>query len=194
VHQDGVWFVTRLKTNSCYEVVQASPASGPILADQIIRLNSPRGQACYPDRLRRVHYQDPETGKEYVFLTNRLDLAALQVAELYRCRWQVELFSKWIKQNLKIKTCYGTSQNAVLIQIWTALISYLLLLWLKFRSKVEWGLLELSRLAQTMLLERCDLWALLCPKPPDPRHPPCYSTSVPDTNGGSHCLSASLLG
>lgn len=142
LHQDGVWFVTRLKTNSCYEVIQESPAVGPVLADQIIRLSSPRGQACYPELLRRVRYQDPETGKEYVFLTNCLDLAALQVAELYRRRWQVELFFKWIKQNLKIKAFYGTSKNAVLIQIWTALIAYLLLLWLKFKSKVDWGLLE----------------------------------------------------
>ena len=171
LHQGGVWFVTRLKTNSCYEVVQTQAASGPVLADQIIRLSSPHGQACYPELLRRVHYRDPETGKEYVFLTNRLDLSALEVAELYRRRWQIELFFKWIKQNLKVKAFYGSSKNAVLIQIWTALIAYLLLVWLKFKSTVGWGLLELTRLAQTMLLERCNLWAMLCPPPPDNRQP-----------------------
>jgi hypothetical protein len=171
LHQGGVWFVTRLKSNSCYEVIQEQKAAGPILADQIIRLSSPKGQACYPEPLRRVHYRDPETGKEYVFLTNRLDLTALQVAELYRRRWQIELFFKWIKQHLKIKAFYGTSQNAVLIQIWTALIAYLLLVWLKFKTKVGWGLLELCRLAQTMLMERIDLWAMLCPRPPDNRQP-----------------------
>ena len=170
LHQDGVWFVTRLKTNSCYEVIQAQRAIGPILADEIIRLSSPQRQACYPELLRRVHYRDPETGKEYVFLTNRLDLTALQLAELRR-RWQIELFFKWIKQNLKIKAFYGTSKNAVLIQIWTALIAYLLLVWLKFKSKTGWRLMELTRLAQTMLLERLDLWALLCPQPPDNRQP-----------------------
>jgi len=85
------------------KVIQEQAASGPILADQIIRLSSPKGQASYPEPLRRVHYRDPETGKEYVFLTNRLDLSALEVAELYRRRWQIELFFKWIKQNLKIK-------------------------------------------------------------------------------------------
>lgn len=169
LHQGGVWFVTRLKTNSCYEVVRETPASGPILADQVIRLRSPHGQARYPDLLRRVHYR--ETGKEYVFLTNRLDLPAWRVAELYRRRWQVELFFKWIKQNLKIKAFYGTSRNAVLIQIWTALIAYLLLVWLKFKSKAGWSLLEFTRLAQTMLLERCNLWAMLSPRPPDPKHP-----------------------
>ena len=91
------------------------------------------------------------------------------MAELYRRRCQIELFFKWIKQNLKIKAFYGTSKNAVLIQIWTALIAYLLLVWLKFKSKTGWGLLQLTRLAQTMLLERMDLWSLLCPQPPDNR-------------------------
>lgn len=164
LHQGGVWFVTRLKRNTCFAVVQTRRAAGPVLADEVIRLSSPQGRAAFPHRLRRVQYRDPETGREYVFLTNRLDLSALEVAELYRRRWQIELFFKWIKQNLKIKAFYGTSKNAVLIQIWTALIAYLLLVWLKFKSKVGWGLLELSRLAQTMLLERCDLWGLLNPR------------------------------
>ena len=169
LHQGRTWFVTRLKRNSSYEIIEEPAASGPILADQIICLGSPKGQASYPEPLRRVHYRDPETGKEYVFLTNRQDLSALEVAELYRRRWQIELFFKWIKQNLKIKAFYGTSKNAVLIQIWTALISYLLLVWLKFKTKAGWGLLQLSRLAQTMLLERQHLWALLGLRPPD--HP-----------------------
>ena len=82
-----------------------------------------------------------------------------------------QLFFKWIKQNLKIKAFYGTSKNAVLIQIWTALIAYLLLVWVKFKTKAGWGLLELTRLAQTMLLERMDLWALLGLRPPDNRQP-----------------------
>ena len=171
LHQGSVWFVTRLKTNSRYEIVRTQAASGPVLADQIIRLSSPQGQTCYPEPLRRVHYRDPETGKEYVFLTNRLDLSALEVAELYRRRWQIELFFKWIKQNLKIKAFYGTSKNAVLIQIWTALIAYLLLVWVKFKTRVGWGLLDLTRLAQTMLLDRMDLWSLLGLRPSDNRQP-----------------------
>jgi hypothetical protein len=171
LHKGGVWFVTRLKTNSRYEVVQSRAASGPVLADQIIRLSSLQGQVCYPEPLRRVHYRDPETDKEYVFLTNRLNLPAPEVAELYRRRWQIELFFKWIKQNLKIKAFYGTSKNAVLIQIWTALIAYVLLIWLKFKSKTGWGLLQLTRLAQTMLLERLELRALLGLRPTDHRQP-----------------------
>jgi len=170
-----VWFVTRLKSNSRYEIIEAQTASGPILAGQIICLGSPQGRASYPEPLRRVHYRDPETGKEYVFFTNRQDLSALEVAELYRRRWQIELFFKWIKQNLKIKAFYGTSKNAVLIQIWTALLAYLLLVWLKFKTKAAWGLLQLSRLAQTMLLERMDLLALLGLRPPDNRQPVLFN-------------------
>jgi hypothetical protein len=164
--RQGIWFVTRLKTNACYEVVadRAITATGLVLADQVIRFSSAHGLAVYPEPLRRVHYRDPETAKEYVFLTNRLDLSALEVAALYRRRWQIELFFKWIKQNLKIKAFYGTSKNAVLIQIWTALISYLLLIWVKLRSTVGWGLLEIARFIQTMLLERCKLWDILSPR------------------------------
>jgi len=175
LHQGDVWFVTRLKSNSCLEVVQEAWAGGPVLADQIIRLSSHRSRASYPEPLRRVPYRDPETGKEYVFLTNRLDLSALEVAELYRRRWQIELFFKWIKQHLKIKAFYGTSKNAVLIQIWTALIAYLLLVWVKFKTKAGWGLLELTRLAQTMLLERMNLRALLGLSPPDNRQPVLFN-------------------
>jgi putative transposase len=156
-------------------VVQEAWSGGPVLADQVIRLSSQKGQACYPEPLRRVHYRDPETGKEYVFLTNHLDLSALEVAELYRRRRQIELFFKWIKQNLKIKAFYGTSKNAVLIQIWTALIAYLLLVWVKFKTKAGWGLLELSRLAQTMLLERMNLRALLGLPPPENRQPVLFN-------------------
>jgi len=117
-----------------------------------------------------VHYRDPDTGKEYVFLTNLPDLPALAVADLYRQRWQIETFFRWIKQNLKIKGFYGTSENAVLIQIWTAMIAYLLLLWLKVRSWAGWSILELTRLVKTLIMERCNLWDLLCPRtsgPPD---------------------------
>ena len=182
LHQGRAWFVTRLKSNSCYEIIQEQTAAGPILADQIICLGYPKGQASYPEPLRRVHYRDPETGKEYVFLTNRQDLSALEVAELYRRRWQIELFFKWLKQNLKIKAFYGTSKNAVLIQIWTALIAYLLLVWVKFKTKVGLGTSgtlpfgpnhapgthEFTRLAWSFDHQTSDNT--------------CYSISVPDSN------------
>jgi putative transposase len=170
LHQQQVGFVTRLPRNVRYQVVQENPVptDSPVLADQTIRLTTAYSRRHYPETLRLVHYRDPETGKEYVFLTNLPDLPALAVADLYRQRWQIETFFRWIKQNLKIKAFYGTSENAVLIQIWTALIAYLLLLWLKLRSRVGWSILELSRLVQNLIMERCNLWALLCPRTSDP--------------------------
>ena len=170
LHQQGVGFVTRLPRHVRYQVVQKNPvpADAAVLADQTIRLTTAHSRGRYPEPLRLVHYRDPETGKEYVFLTNRPDLTALAVADLYRQRWQIETFFRWIKQNLKIKTFYTTSENGVLIQIWTALIAYLLLLWIKLRSRVGWSILELTRLVQNLIMERCNLWALLCPRTSDP--------------------------
>jgi hypothetical protein len=163
LHQRGVWFVTRFKSNSCCEVSENRRITIPdrVLTDQVIQLTSSHGDASYTEAKRRVRHRDPKTGKEYVFLTNRLDLPALEVAELYHRHWQIKLLCKWIKQNLKIKAFYGTSKNGGLLQVWTALIAYLLLVWLKLKSRVGWGLLKLSRLAQTMLQERRNLWGIL---------------------------------
>jgi hypothetical protein len=170
LHHRGVGFVTRLQKNIRYQVVHQNPvpSDSPVLADQVVRLSTYHSRGRYPETLRLVWYRDPETGKEYVFLTNLPDLSALAVADLYRQRWQIETFFRWIKQNLKIKTFYGTSENGVLIQIWTALIAYVLLLWIKLRSQVGWSILELTRLVQTLIMERTNLWALLCPRTSDP--------------------------
>jgi hypothetical protein len=169
LHQQGVGFVTRLQRNIRYQVVQQNPvpSSVGVLADETVRLSTYHSRGRYPETLRLVHYRDQE-GKKYVFLTNLPDLPALAVADLYRQRWQIETFFRWIKQDLKIKAFYGTSENAVLIQIWTALIAYLLLLWLKVRSWAVWSILELTRLVQNLIMERCNLWALLCPRTSDP--------------------------
>ena len=172
LHQDRVGFVTRLPGHVRYRVVQENPVDNdsPVVADQIIRLSTAYSRKHYPETLRLVHYRDPETGKEYVFLTNRQDLPALAVADLYRQRWQIETFFRWLKQNLKIKAFYGTSENAVLIQIWTALIAYLLLMWIKLRSRLGWSILDFARLVQNLLMERFDLWAFLHQRtsgPPD---------------------------
>ena len=170
LHQNRVGFVTRLPGHIRYRVVQENPldADPGVLAGQIIRLSTAYSRKHYPETLRLVHYLDPETGKEYVFLTNREDLPALAVADLYRQRWQIETFFRWIKQNLKIKAFYGTSENAVLIQIWTALIAYLLLLWIKLRSRLGWSILEITRLVQNLIMERLNLWDLLCPRTLEP--------------------------
>jgi putative transposase len=170
LHQNFVGFVTRLPGHIRYRVVQENPldADPGVWGDQIIRLSTAYSRQHYPESLRLVHYRDPETEKEYVFLTNREDLPALAVADLYRQRWQIETFFRWIKQNLKIKAFYGTSENAVLIQVWTALIAYLLLLWIKLRSRLGWSTLEITRLVQNLIMERLSLCDVLCPRTSEP--------------------------
>jgi hypothetical protein len=139
-----VGFVTRMKESSLYEVIENRTSQGKgVLRDQIIAIRTHHPEVDErPVRLRRIEFVDAE-GKEYVFLTNRLDLAAATVAEIYRQRWQVELFFKAIKQNLRIKTFVGTSENPLHIQIWTALIAILMLRFLQLSSTWGWSLSNL---------------------------------------------------
>jgi len=125
------FFVTRMKANCDYEIEQElfRSQTGAVRYDGIIRLRSKKGRESYPGQIRRVRYHDSEYDRSYVFITNNLELPAQEIADIYKTRWQIELFFKWIKQNLKIKTFWGTSKNAVFIQIWVALIVSLLL-WL----------------------------------------------------------------
>lgn len=156
----GIFFVCRLKSNALVKYFRRRPgrkASG-INMDREILLGD------IPHKLRLVDYIDPETGQEYRFVTNATHLQANTVAELYKERWQIELFFKWIKQNLKVKTFLGTSRNAVLTQLWIALCVYLLLAFLKFKAKIGLTMQQMLRLLQLNLFERRDLLALL--KPP----------------------------
>jgi len=114
-----------------------------------------------PIPLRRVGYRDPHTGKHYVFLTNNFALAASTIAAIYKSRWQIELFFKWIKQNLKIKSFVGTSKNAVMTQIWIALCVYLIIAYLKFQSKTKRSMQHILRLLQTNLFEKWSLEDLI---------------------------------
>lgn len=118
-------------------------------------------------KLRRIGYRDSETGKNYEFLTNNFDLCAQTIAEIYKERWQIGLFFKWVKQNLKIKAFVGNSKNAILTQIWIALCTYLLLAYLKFSAKLGWSLQSMLRLLQLNLFMRRDLMALLRGDPPE---------------------------
>lgn len=138
--QNGVWFVTRMKTNCQYRVRECRETNRTqgIMADQTIRLKSQRGKE-YEGKLRKISYRDPETRKRYTFLTNRFDLAAKTVCALYKARWQVELFFKTMKQYLEVKKFLGTSVNAVTTQVWIALIAYLLLSMVKFLCKLRWS-------------------------------------------------------
>jgi len=165
----GVFFVTRQKTNACYKVTEHRETNKTkgVLADQTIKLTGVKGQEC-PSPLRRITFQDLKTKKVYVFLTNAMYLSARTVAAIYKERWQIELFFKWIKQNLKIKTFLGTSKNAVLTQIWIALCAYLILAWLKFRHGLGNSLQQILRLLQLNLFERRDLLILLRNKPDKP--------------------------
>ncbi len=158
-------FVTRLKRLVPYSVCERRvPVGLGVTSDQVIRLQGIKARR-FGLLLRRIGYRDPETGKHYEFLTNTFDLAATTIAEVYRDRWQIELFFKWMKQNLKISSFLGTSHNAVLSQLWVALSVYLLLAYTKFLASSGWTLGQLIRLLQLNLFERRSLELLL--RPPD---------------------------
>lgn len=173
LNENKVYLVTRQKRNACYTVIERHPVArkSGITSDQTIRLTGTKAEQC-PALLRRIGYRDPGTGKHYVFLTNAFHLAANTIAAIYKERWQIELFFKWIKQNLKIKSFLGTSRNAVLTQIWVAMCMYLLLAYLKLMSKLGLGLQQILRLLQLNLFERRDLQGLLRGDPPLPNISP----------------------
>ena len=135
----GVFYVTRQRSNVTYGVVghRAVPAKTGVISDRVIRYNSLRSRQKQLPDVRQVVYVDADTQKQYTFITNHFKLSAQTIADIYKQRWQVELFFKWIKQNLKIKSFLGTSQNAVMTQIWIAMCVYLLLAYLKFCNKVQ---------------------------------------------------------
>ena len=128
LHRTRAFFVVRAKKNlrSRRRYSHAVDRSTGIFSDQTIMLTDPSSLAAFSEPLRRIRYRDPESGKRFVFLTNDFTLPSLSIAELYRQRWQVELFLKWIKQHLRIKAFYGTTPNAVYIQIWAAISTYVL--------------------------------------------------------------------
>jgi len=165
---NGIFFVTRLKTNAKYRVIERREVlwNKGLTSDQTIEFTGLQIAKKCPVQLRRIGYRDPETGKHYVFLTNNFKLAARTIADVYKARWQVELFFKWIKQNLKIKSFVGTSKNAVMTQIWIALCMYLLLAFLKFQSKLTKSMQQILRLLQLNLFEKRDMMALLRGDPP----------------------------
>jgi hypothetical protein len=165
--RQGIHFVSRLRGNAKYEVLERYPVDGQagVLSDEVIRFTSVRSSRKELLPVRRVVYRDAETDKLYQFVTNRLDWPARLVADLYKQRWQVELFFKWIKQNLKIKAFLGLSINAVYTQVLVALCIYLMLAYLKFCSRLKHSLQEITRLLQLNLFIRRPLLELF--RPPD---------------------------
>jgi Transposase DDE domain/Domain of unknown function (DUF4372) len=150
---EEIYFVTRLKENAAYEVVEefAIPRSRNILSDQLIRLTSIPAQRDCPCLLRRVGVWDAVKQREIVLLTNMIAFGATTIAAIYKDRWEIELFFKALKQNLKVKSFVGTSENALRIQIWTALIAILLLKWMHHLSKAKWSLSNLASMLRLNL-------------------------------------------
>jgi IS4 transposase len=164
--EQRVWFVTRAKTNIDYAVVGQHPISSKrVLSDERIALQGVQTRSKYSKELRLIRYYDEERQKTLTFLTNNFKLAATTIAQIYKSRWQIELFFKWIKQNLKIKSFLGTSKNAVMTQIWVAMCYYLLLTYIKYQTKYSFSLLQLSRVIREMLFERKALIDILTLKP-----------------------------
>jgi hypothetical protein len=163
ITQAAGFFVTRSKSNfKCRRIYShyVDRATG-LRYDQTIMLTGFYSLKGYPDKLRRIKYYDSETEKTLVFLTNNFSLPALSIAQLYRCRWQVELFFKWIKQNLRIKNFYGTSENAVKTQIWIAVSVYVLVAILKKRLKIPASLYTILQILSVSVFERTTLLQLL---------------------------------
>lgn len=157
--QLGAFFVIRSKSNLDARRIYSAPtdrATG-VICDQTVALAGPLSSKRYPQHLRRIRFKHPESGKALVFLTNHFQLAALTVCSLYKSRWQVELFFKWIKQNLRIKRFFGTSENAVKVQIWTAISVYVLVAIVKKRLNLEASLHTLLQILSVTLFEKIQL-------------------------------------
>jgi hypothetical protein len=171
----GAFFVTRAKAGVQLNRLESRPVdkSTGLRSDHIVWLALPRSIEHYPDRLRRVSYKDPENGKGLVFLTNNFDLPALTIAQLYKCRWQVELFFKWIKQNLRIKHFFGTTDNAVKTQVWIAVSVYVLAAIVRKQLGLKVSLSQLLQILSVNVFEQIPLAELVAKT--QIQHEPCDS-------------------
>lgn len=170
----GIFFVIRLKKNSCWRRVGSRKVNRKkgVTCDQDIRITGASAHK-YPETLRRIRFR-AEDGNVYEFLTNRFDLSAATIADIYKARWEIETFFRWIKQNLKIKSYLGTSENAVFTQIWIAICAYLLLSWQKFVSGSKLALSRIRSLIQLYILSHYSLHDLLHEKWKEPDKPPPF--------------------
>ena len=162
IHQAGAFFVTRAKNNLDFGVRERLPVppGGAVRSDRLVRLRGPKSRRFYPATLRLVKYIDPETGKRLMFMTNNLTLDALTVALLYHKRWRIELFFKWVKQHLHIKTFFGVTPNAVKTQVWIAVIVYVLVVRLKHRQQLPQELNEIFQVLGVALSEKVPVFEL----------------------------------
>jgi len=180
IHRCGAFFVTRAKKNSRFQrrYSRAVDKTTGLRFDQTVVLTGFRSHQQYPDALRRIGFRDPQTGKRFVFLTNNFTEPALTIAQLYRCRWQIELFFKWIKQHLRIKAFYGTSENAVRIQVWIAIAVYVMVAILKKRFHLSASRYTILQILSLTLFEKTPILQALAQQPsqiliPDTHNQPC---------------------
>jgi len=167
IHRSGAFFVTRAKKNSRFQRRYSHPVdkSTGLLFDQTVVLTGFRSRQQFPEVLRRIGFRDPQTGKRFVFLTNNFTEPALTIAQLYRCRWQIELFFKWIKQHLRIKAFYGTSENAVRTQVWIAIAVYILVAIVKKRFHLSASLYTILQILSLTLFEKTPILQALAQQP-----------------------------
>ena len=156
IHQASAFYVIRAKSNFRFKRLYSRPVdkSSGVQSDQIIVLEGFYSHKAYPDKLRRIRYFDAEQNKRLIFLTNNFTLTALTIAELFRCRWQIELFFKWIKQHLRIKAFYGTTENAVKTQIWIAIAVYVLVAIVKKQLHLDLSLYTILQILSVTLFEK----------------------------------------
>ena len=167
IHKQKAFFVTRLKDNIKWKRVISHPVDKKLglICDQEILLTTKNLKELYPERLRRVSFRDELQQRTLVFLTNNFELSAANIAALYKARWEIELFFKWIKQNLRVKNFYGTSSNAVKTQIWIAMIVYLTLAILKQRYKIQTSLSKMLHFLETNVFEQKPILSIFATNP-----------------------------
>ncbi len=182
IHQSLAFFVTRAKSNFVFKRLYSQPVdkSTGVRADQIIMVTGFYTLMDYPEKLRRIRYYDVETKKLFIFLTNNFALPAIVIAKLYKCRWQVELFFKWIKQHLRIKAFYGTSENALKTQIWIAISVYVLVAIVKKRLKLDRSLYTILQILSVTMFEKTPILQVLSA--------PIYENDTIDANNQLNLL------
>ena len=163
----GAYFVTRAKSVMRYRIIETMDTNEDgILADQLVMLTGHKSSRLYPKPLRIVQYRDTETNEELTFMSNNMDISALDIANIYRNRWQIEVFFKWIKQNMTVKRMWGYSENAVRIHLWTAIISYLLMAKIKANLQTEYSITEVARILGVSALAKTPIRELLAKDQP----------------------------
>ena len=161
IAKNRAFFVTRTKSNTQYRIIQRQEKKDScIKADWIVKVSGVRKDEC-PGNLRVIRYYDSETNRVFEYMTNNFHLSAKTIADIYKARWDIELFFKWVKQNLKIKTFIGITENAVLMQIWAAMIVFILIQYIKFLSRTSFSILTVFRLIGDNLFNKNDLNDLL---------------------------------